>query len=115
MLSRHHARTRLGPAALVLLLGALACQSAPDTSGPTPPPFVVGTQAKMNGLVKGIVVPVLNVWDTVPPSEAVCTLQHGALVTITDSRYNPGDTKWYFKIDSGGSCSGWVPETSLVK
>jgi hypothetical protein len=98
-----------------VLAVAAACGSAPDTSGPTSPPFTVGMQVKMNGLVKGVVVPVLNVWNTVPPSEPVCTLQHGAVVTITASKYNPGDSRWYFNVDSGGSCAGWVPETSLKK
>ncbi len=92
-----------------------ACDSAPETTGPPPPPFAVGTQAKMNGRTKGVVVPVLNVWNTVPPSEAVCTLQHDTLVTVTDTKYNAGDSRWYLKIDGGGSCAGWVPETSLAR
>jgi hypothetical protein len=69
----------------------------------------------MNGEHDGIVVPVINVWNTVPPSEAVCTLQHGALVTVMGTKYNAADKHWWAQIDSGGSCAGWVPDTSLKK
>ncbi len=101
---------------LVAVMAASACGSSSDTSGaPAPPAFAVGLQAKMNGLKDGIVVPVLNVWNTVPPSEAVCTLQHDTSVTVTDAKYNPGDKHWYLQIDSGHGCTGWVPETSLSK
>jgi hypothetical protein len=101
--------------ASVILIASACDSSSTDTSGSPTPAFTVGMQAKMNGRKDGVVVPVINVWNTVPPSEAVCTLQHNTSVTITDSKYNTGDKRWYYKIDSGGSCAGWVPETSIVK
>jgi hypothetical protein len=114
-LGRRFLRLAAGLAVVAPWLLATACQSTPESTGPAAPPFAVGAQAKMSGLHDGIVVPVINVWNTVPPSEAVCTLQHGTLVTISDQKYNAGDSRWYFKIDDGGSCSGWVPQTSLTK
>ena len=94
----------------------VACESSPASTGaPGPPPFAAGSQAKMNGRKDGVVVPVINVWNTVPPSEAVCTLQHDTPVTVADTRYDAGAKRWYLKIDSGGGCVGWVPETSLAK
>lgn len=98
-------------------LGLAGCQSSSTgtTGAPPPPAFAVGTQAKMNGLTKGVVVPILNVWTSVPPSEAACTLRHGTLVTITAQQYYPHDSRWFLRIDNGGGCSGWVPETSLAK
>jgi uncharacterized lipoprotein YajG len=107
---------RLIVLASIATLALAGCQSSPETTGaPPPPPFAVGTQATMNGRTKGVVVPVLNVWTAVPPSEAACTLQHGTLVTITDQQYYPHDSRWFLKIDNGGGCAGWVPETSLAK
>lgn len=107
-----HRQVRLLFAAAVLLVSG--CGSAPESSGPPPSPFAAGDHLKMNGLKDGVVVPVLNVWNTVPPSEAVCTLQDNVSVAVTDTKYNPADKHWWAKIDSG-SCAGWVVETSLKK
>ena len=62
----------------------------------------------------GIAVPVLNVWNTVPPSEATCTLQQGERVMVRESKYYAAESRWYLRIEHG-TCAGWVPETSLSK
>ena len=85
----------LGFAVVAAVLIVAGCESAPESSGPPPSPYVAGEHPKMNGEKDGVVVPVLNVWNTVPPSEAVCTLQHGALVTVTETKYNPADKHWW--------------------
>jgi hypothetical protein len=108
-------RALLAGAVVAVTLIVAGCESQPETSGSPTPTFSVGVQATMNGRKDGVVVPVINVWNTVPPTEAVCTLQHDTLVTVTDSKYNAGEKRFYYKIDSGGSCAGWVPETSLAK
>lgn len=105
----------VGFAVVAAVLIVAGCESAPESSGPPPSPYTAGEHPKMNGEKDGVVVPVINVWNTVPPSEAVCTLQHGALVTVSETKYNPGDKHWWVRIDNGGSCAGWVPETSLKK
>ena len=104
-----------GFAVVAAVLVVAGCESTPASSGPPPSPFAAGDHPKMNGESKGVVVPVLNVWNTVPPSEAVCTLQHGTVVTVMETKYNASDKHWWAKIDSGGGCAGWVPETSLKK
>lgn len=106
---------RLGWLIAAAVLAISGCGSAQEASGPPPSPFAAGDHPKMNGEKNGVVVPVINVWNTVPPSEAVCTLQDSTSVTVTDTKYNPSDKRWWAKIDSGGSCAGWVPDTSLKK
>jgi|SRR5215831_13696508 len=108
-----HRRVWVLIAAVFLVVSG--CESAPESSGPPPSPYAAGDHLKMNGEKDGVVVPVLNVWNTVPPSEAVCTLQHGAAASVTDTKYNPADKHWWAKIDSGAGCTGWVPDTSLRK
>jgi hypothetical protein len=108
-------RAIFGFAVVAAVLIVAGCESAPESSGPPLSPFTAGEHLKMNGEKDGVVVPVLNVWNTVPPSEAVCTLQHGVLVTVTEMKYNATDTHWWAKIDNGAGCAGWVPETSLKK
>jgi len=110
-----HPGRRLGWLITAAVLVVSGCGSAQEASGPPPSPFAAGDHPKMNGEKNGVVVPVINVWNTVPPSEAVCTLQDSTPVTVTDTKYNPSDKHWWAKIESGGSCAGWVPDTSLKK
>ncbi|MEZ5317910.1 MAG: hypothetical protein R2752_10965 [Vicinamibacterales bacterium] len=104
-------------ASLAILVGASACGSGGATaaSGPAAPAWKAGAEAHLNGRAKGgIIAPVLNIWNTVPPTEAVCTLQHGVAVSVLESKYNQLDSRWYYRIEHG-DCTGWVPESSLSK
>ena len=107
-------RGSVGFAVVAAVLIVAGCESAPESSGPPPSPYTAGEHPKMNGEKDGVVVPVINVWNTVPPMRR-CARCNTARSSPSPRRNTTRRQALVGPIDSGGSCAAGVPETSLKK
>ena len=129
--TKYRLRWLSGVNAVVVLL-VLGCSESPapspepasrsgrratDGTAPSPvSPFTVPGSAFINGRDRQAMPPLtvmrVNVWDAVPPRQAICRVPHGATVKLLREQYVSSEERFYFLVD-GGPCKGWVADSFL--
>ena len=51
----------------------------------------------------------INIWNGVPRTRVVCTLQHGAAVRLHEVKWVEDEERYYLRV-KGDGCEGWVSD-----